>query len=366
MKAATWPRGDRLADRLLVVDRETASLADRTVRDLPDVLRTGDLLIVNDSATLPASLFGEGPAGEPVELRLVGMAPSGAAGSGSNRSSPEHRGGLSGSEPDPSARWTGVLFGAGDHRTRTEDRPAPPRVGPGQSLHFGQGLSASIEEVSALSPRLVTARFSASGAALFSAIYRIGRPIQYSYVQRPLPLWHVQTPYSARPWSVEQPSAGRSLTLALLARLRDRGVEIATVTHAAGLSATGDPAIDARLPLPERYDIPARTVAAVARTSAAGGRIVAVGTSVVRALEGSFMEHASLVPGSGITDLRLGPETKLHVVTDLLTGIHDPGTSHFDLLTAFAPPGIIAAAHTRAEATGYLGHELGDFALYVH
>ena len=347
MKPATWPREDRLSDRLLVVDRETARLADRTMRDLPDVLRTGDLLVVNDSATLPASLFGEGPNGERVELRLVGMASSDT-------------------ESDPSARWTAVLFGAGDHRTRTEDRPPPPRVAPGQRLRFGEGLSAVIEDVAALSPRLVTVRFSASGAALFSAIYRVGRPVQYSYVRDRLPLWHVQTSYAARPWSVEEPSAGRSLTFGLLSRLRDRGVEIAAVTHAAGLSATGDPAIDARLPLPERYDVPARTAAAVARARAAGGRVVAAGTSVVRALESCHRDHGDLVPASGTTDLRLGPGTRLRVVTDLLTGMHEPGTSHFDLLTAFARPAVVNAAHAHAEATGYLGHELGDFALYVH
>lgn len=346
MKPATWPREDRLSDRLLVVDRETARLADRTMRDLPDVLRTGDLLVVNDSATLPASLFGRGPDGEPVELRLVGMA-------GSDTSS------------DPSDRWTAVLFGEGDHRTRTEDRPPPPRVARGQSLRFGEGLSATIENVSELSPRLLIVRFSASGAALFTAIYRAGRPVQYSYVREPLPLWHVQTAYAARPWSVEEPSAGRSLTFGLLSRLHDRGVEIAAITHAAGLSATGDPAIDERLPLPERYDIPARTVAAVTRARAAGARVVAAGTSVVRALEGCYRAHGRLVAASGTTDLRLGPDTKLHVVTDLLTGMHEPGTSHFDLLTAFARPSVVSAAHTHAESTGYLGHELGDFALYV-
>jgi S-adenosylmethionine:tRNA ribosyltransferase-isomerase len=347
MRAASWPRDDKLADRLLVVDRTAGALLDRTMRDLPDALAGGDLLVVNDSATLPASLFGQAPGGLRIELRLLTMSLDRGAGS-------------------DVARWTAVLFGEGDHRTRTEDRPPPPAVSPGDALTFAGGLAAVVEEVSAFSARLLTVRFSESEDALFTAIYRAGRPVQYAYVPDPLPLWHVQTAYAARPWSVEEPSAGRSLTFAGLARLRERKVEIATLTHAAGLSATGDPAIDARLPLPERYDIPERTIAAIERTCAAGGRVIAVGTSVVRALEGCFDAHGRLVAGTGVTDLRLGPSRPLRVVTDLLTGIHEPGTSHFELLRAFASPSLLERAHVHAEARGYLGHELGDFALFVH
>jgi S-adenosylmethionine:tRNA ribosyltransferase-isomerase len=316
------------------------------MRELPEALRTGDLLVVNDSATLPASLFGQAPGGEAIELRLVGIAPLEQGG-------------------DPSSRWQAVLFGPGDHRVRTEDRPAPPAVAPGRTLRFGASLSAVVEEIAPFSPRLVTIRFSASGSALLAAIYGLGRPVQYSYVPDRLPLWHVQTSYAARPWSVEEPSAGRSLTFGLLRDLRDRGVEIAALTHAAGLSSTGDPAIDARLPLPERYDLPARTVHAVERARSRGSRVVAVGTSVVRALEGNFEQHGRLVPGPGVTDLRIVPSRPLAVVTDLLTGMHEPGTSHFDLLGAFADEATLTRAHAHAEAQGYLGHELGDFALYV-
>lgn len=347
MRAASWPRDDKLSDRLLVVDRTAGALSDRTIRDLPAALASGDLLVVNDSATLPASLFGTAPGGRLIELRLLTMALDAAGGS-------------------DGGRWTAVLFGEGDHRTKTEERPAPPALLPGATLRFGEGLSAVVEEVSSFSARLLTVRFAQRDDALFAAIYRAGRPVQYAYVSAPLPLWHVQTAYAARPWSVEEPSAGRSLTFALLASLRQRGVEIATLTHAAGLSATGDPAIDARLPLPERYDIPAKAIAALERARAAGRRVIAVGTSVVRALEGCFAAHGRLVAGAGVTDLRLGPARRLHVVSDLLTGIHEPGTSHFELLHAFANPALLERAHAHAEASGYLGHELGDFALFVH
>lgn len=346
MKAASWPREDKLGARLLVVDPARGGLLDRTMGDLAEVLRAGDLLVVNDSATLPASLFGRGPQGEAIELRLLGMAPSGEG-------------------DEPSARWTAVLFGEGDHHTRTEDRAAPPRLLPGEVLRFGGALGAVVEETATFSPRLLTVRFSERGAALFGAIYRIGRPVQYAYVCEPLPLWHVQTLYAARPWSVEEPSAGRGITFALLASLRARGVELAALTHAAGLSSTGDVAIDARLPLPERYEIPQATVDAIARARARGGRVIAVGTSVVRALEGCFRDRGGLVAGAGVTDLHLGPEQRLEVVNGLLTGMHEPETSHFELLHAFAPPAVVARAQAHAERAGYLGHELGDFALYV-
>ncbi len=128
------------------------------------------------------------------------------------------------------------------------------------------------------------------GDALWAALYREGRPVQYSYLAHDLPLWAVQTVYAARPWAFEMPSAGRPLSWEILLALRRKGVRWASLTHAAGLSSTGDPAIDAALPLAERYDIPAATVRAVADTRARGGRVIAVGTTVVRALEGAAVE----------------------------------------------------------------------------
>ena len=138
------------------------------------------------------------------------------------------------------------------------------------------------------------------------------------------------------------------------------------MTHAAGLSSTGDPAIDACLPLPERYEIPAGTVEAVEETQTKGGRVVAVGTTVVRALEGASAANGGrLRAGPGVTDLRLGPLDRPLVAKGLLTGLHEPGTSHFSLATAFAPPGLVEAAFLHAEERGYLGHEFGDSSLLL-
>jgi S-adenosylmethionine:tRNA ribosyltransferase-isomerase len=334
MISASWPRDDPGATRLLEIDPVHNRLIDRRIGELSALLRKGDLLVVNDAATLPASLRGVTEEGVPVELRLAGE------------------------RPDQS--WNAVLFGAGDWRTRTEDRLPPPRVKPGSVIRF-DGLRARILGVDGTSPRLVSVAFDPNGEAFWSALYRAGRPVQYAHTARPLALWHVQTGYAARPWASEAPSAGFGLTWDLLLGLRQRGVELARLTHAAGLSATGDAGLDARLPLPERYEIPAETVEAVTRTHVGEGRVVAVGTTVTRALEGAAANGGGrLLPGRGTTDLHLGPDTRRRVVDGILTGAHDAGSSHFRLLEAFAPPGLLARAHDLAEASGYRSHEFGD------
>ncbi len=329
MSPATAPREAALDERLLHVDPKADRFADRRVRDLPSLLRAGDLLIVNDAATIPASLHAEGGA---LEIRLVAAREDGA--------------------------WDALLFGPGDWRMRTEDRPPPPALAAGAIITVADDLHARVEAVSPRSSRLVTLRFDATGAALWTALYAHGRPIQYSYLTRSLVLWDVQTAYATRPWAVELPSAGRPLRPGLLVSLLRAGVEIATLTHAAGLSSTGDPALDALLPLPERYEIPAATIAAIANTR---GRVVAVGTTVVRALEGCAASHGGeLVAGAGVTDLVIGAGFRPRVVDGIYTGMHEPGTSHYALLQAFAPRAVLDRAHAFAEEHGYVGHEFGD------
>lgn len=339
MNAARWPREHPETGRLLHIAPKSGRLVDTQVKELPSLLREGDLLVVNDAATLPASLHGRTEAGDAVELRLLAR--------------------------ESEDTWTAVLFGAGDWRTRTEDRPAPPVLAPGTGLVLG-ALRARVVEVLPPSPRLLRLRFNESGAALWAGLYRQGRPVQYAYLAGPLALWHIQTGYAARPWAAETPSAGYALTWELLLSLRRRGVRLAPLTHAAGLSSTGDEALDAALPRPERSDIPASTVEAIDETRAAGGRVVAVGTTVVRALEGRAAQHGgTLVPGEGVTDLLLGPGFVRRVVDGLLTGVHEPGSSHHALLQAFAPLPLLREAAALAEASGYLGHEFGDSCLIL-
>jgi S-adenosylmethionine:tRNA ribosyltransferase-isomerase len=359
VRAASWPREQPLRERLLLVDPQAGQWRDALMGDLPSVLRPDDLLVVNDAATLPASLRATVEGGAP-RLRLAPLS--------SERAAPRDPVELRLAARLEDGSWRAVLFGAGDWRTRTELRPAPPVVASGDRLRIAADLYACVEEVDPRASRLIRARFSLDGAALWVALHRYGRPIQYSHVAGPLEPWHVQTAFASRPWAVEMPSAGRPLTWDLLGALRARGVRTAPLTHAAGLSSTGDPRIDAALPLPERYDIPAATARAVAETRRAGGRIVAAGTTVVRALEGASFANGTLgdvVAGEGTTDLHIDARFRPHVVSGLLTGLHEIGSSHRELLQAFAPEELLARAWKHAEAGGYLGHEFGDLCLVL-
>jgi S-adenosylmethionine:tRNA ribosyltransferase-isomerase len=300
-----------------------------SVAQLPELLRAGDLVVVNDAATLPASLHGTTARGERFELRLSG--------------------------PIDGTRLHGVLLGSGDHRTRTEDRPPPPSVRIGDRVLIGQ-ISAT---VCASSGRRVELAARAEPGELWAHVYAHGAPVQYAHRSERMSLYAMQTAYAARPWAAEMPSAGRPLTWSVLLGLRRAGVELATLTHAAGLSSTGDPALDAALPWPERYEVPARTLDAIARARARGGRVIAIGTTVVRALESAHE------PGAGVATLRLDARYRPRVVDGLLSGLHVPGESHFELLSAFAPAEQLERAIELAVARGLSSHELGDACLIV-
>jgi S-adenosylmethionine:tRNA ribosyltransferase-isomerase len=298
----------------------------------------GDVVVVNDAATLPGSLHGVGPAGTPVEARLV-----------------EQRG---------ADLWRVALLGPGNWRTPTERRPAPELARSGDTLTFAEELRATVARISRVSSRLLDLRFDRGGAALWEALYKHGRPIQYAHVDGELPLWSVQTAFGARPWAAEMPSAGRPLSWSILLGLRRRGISIASVTHAAGLSATGDPRIDAALPLPERFAVSSRCVSTIEDARTRGGKVVAIGTTVARALE-SAAASGVLQATSGITDLVIGPHYTPRVVDSVLTGMHAPSESHYQLLRAFAREELLEQSWRHALDAHYECHEFGDIALFA-
>jgi S-adenosylmethionine:tRNA ribosyltransferase-isomerase len=174
----------------------------------------------------------------------------------------------------------------------------------------------------------------------------------------PLALWDVWTPIAGPPVAFEPPSAGFALDWATVAALAANGIGFATVTHAAGISSTGDEALDRRLPFDEAYRIPAATAHAIARTRAAGGRILAVGTTVVRALE-----HGGGRAGEGLATQRIGKASELRVVDAILSGTHEPDSSHYALLRAFVDDATLARADAALAAHGYRTHEFGDSVL---
>ena len=336
LQPATHPRGNIDAERLLVIDAEKNILSDARVGDLPQLVDPGDLVVVNDAATFPASLHGRTRSGELVEARLV--------------------------EPPHDRRARAILFGAGDWHTKTEDRKAPPLLEVGDAISF-DGLSATVVRVDGSSARLVELRFDREGADLWKALFSAGKPVQYAYIDHELALWDVQTPFASRPFAAEMPSAGRSLSWSTLHALQLRGVNLARLSHAAGICSSGDAALDARLPLAEQFSIPAETIAAIASAKKSGTRVIAVGTTVVRALEGSFAANDALVGGDGETDWLGSASTPLNVVDAIFSGMHEPGTSHFSLLEAFATRELLSRAITHAAKRGYLAHEFGDACL---
>jgi len=329
-------RPDRRSANLLAVSAD-GSMQHWRRTALASLFHAGDLVIANDAATLPASLRGRHCAsGEPIEVRLAAWV----------------------AVRDPT-RFICIAFGAGDHRTRTEDRPPPPRLSPGDRLSLGP-LVAVIERLLS-HPRLFTLRFAGDRLAILAGLARHGRPIQYAHVPEPLALWDVWTALAADPIAFEPPSAGFALDWRMLAAWRRRGIRFATLTHAAGLSSTGDMALDRRLPFDEPYRIPARTAAAIEQAKAEGGRIVAIGTTVVRALESAaHRDGGGVGSGDGIARGRISRETRLRIVDAILTGVHQPGESHFELLRACADDAALDRMSAALAERGYRAHEFGD------
>jgi S-adenosylmethionine:tRNA ribosyltransferase-isomerase len=338
MNAARAPT-QRPADAKLLVVEADGRLQHAPRGRLADLLRVGDLLVANDAATLPASLSGVHlRSGLPVEVRLAGR-----------RSLAE----------DDVHEFVAIVFGAGDHRTPTEQRALPPTLFARDALALGPLHAQVLHTLS--HPRLIALRLDGTPDAIRAGIARHGKPVQYAHLPAPMKLWDVWTRVAARPVAFEPPSAGFLLDWQLLHRLRERGIGFATLTHAAGLSSTGDAALDARLPFDEAYHLPEATIAAMRRAQARGGRVVALGTTVTRALE-----HAAsrgLRAGDGVADQRLGAHTRLQVVDAIVSGTHEPGTSHRELLRAFASDAVLSRADAELAARGYLTHEFGDSVL---
>jgi S-adenosylmethionine:tRNA ribosyltransferase-isomerase len=338
----------RLDGKLLVVD-ERGTIDHRTRASFPALVQPGDVVVANDAATLPASLAGlHVPTGAVVEVRLTG------------------RGSLLGEDV---TRFTAVIFGAGDFRTPTEARPSPPALQAGDELLLGP-LRAVVGAILG-HPRLIELCFLNPIAEIWEALARHGRPIQYAYVLEPLAIWDTWTRIANLPVAFEPPSAGFILDWAMVDALRARGASFATLTHAAGISSTGDPDLDSLLPLDEPYHIPAPTAALIAaacaarkpegfRLPAGRTRVIAIGTTVVRALEDAANMNGSVRPGPGVATQRIGPFTRLRVVDAILSGTHEPGTSHYDLLRAFQADDVLRRMERETEAHAYRTHEFGD------
>jgi S-adenosylmethionine:tRNA ribosyltransferase-isomerase len=208
--------------------------------------------------------------------------------------------------------------------------------------------------------RLIELHFHGSVDEIWAGLARHGHPIQYAHLPRPLALWDVWTPLAGPPVAFESPSAGFVLNWQMLLSLRARGVVIGTITHAAGISSTGDAALDRRLPFDEPYHIPQATACALYQTRARLGRIVAIGTTVVRALEHAVGCSGQVRAGHRLANQRIDAGSRLQVVDAILSGTHEPGTSHYEMLRAFTDDSTLHRASEQLDSHGYLTHEFGD------
>jgi S-adenosylmethionine:tRNA ribosyltransferase-isomerase len=318
----------RDAVRLLVAT--PAGLSHAKFRDLPRFLSPGDLLVVNTSATFAAAVEGKRADGRPVAVHL---------------STPLDDGNWLVELREPAGSAGGVSDGAA-----------------GEALWLPDGGSATLlyRYPDPAATRMWAAAISVDGDVQ-AYLDRNGRPVRYDYVPDPWPLPDYQTVFGRSPGSAEMPSAGRPFTQGLVTELIAAGVVIAPVTLHAGVASleAGEP------PLPERFTVPEPTARLVNLTRAAGGRVIAVGTTCTRALESATAADGAVQPAGGWTGLVLGAGHPARIVTGLITGWHDPEASHLALLEAVAGPDLVRAAYAEAEETGYLWHEFGDSCLLL-
>jgi S-adenosylmethionine:tRNA ribosyltransferase-isomerase len=318
----------RDAVRMLVARRNGDDLVHTTFHELPRFLGEGDLVVVNVSGTMAAEVGCIDSSGRTLDLHLSTELPAGL--------------------------WAVELRQDGGPFFSAQ---------PGEVLSLAGGGQVVLVEPYASHPlgtRLWAARVAIAGA-LHSYLAAHGRPIRYGYVRGRWPLGAYQNVYSLEPGSAEMPSAGRPFTAEVLTRLVARGVGVTPVLLHTGVASleVGEP------PYPERFRVSATTADRVNGTRRAGGKVVAVGTTVVRALE-TVVDGVGLVhAGAGWTDTVITPDRAVRSVDGLLTGWHEPEASHLAMLEAVAGRELLERSYEAALAERYLWHEFGDVHLIL-
>ena len=333
--------------RLLVTDPGAESVRHAVARELPDFLRSGDVLVVNASATINAALDGwrSGHGGAPDEMIALHL------------SSPVP-------DNDDDRLWVIEL------RRLTPESSRPlldARIG--ERIHLRGGGSATLLHAfnTAIERglpnggvRLWQARLECDGGVIAYAS-EFGAPIRYSYVLERWPLSTYQTMFGFEPGSAEMPSAGRPFTANIVMRLQSKGIDVIPIILHAGVGSleSGEP------PYPERFRVAPCAADAVNRARSNGGRVIAVGTTVARALETVAAPDGTLRAGQGWTDLVITPDRGVRAIDGLITGFHEPRASHLAMLEAVAGRDHLAIAYQAALRGRYLWHEFGDLHLII-
>jgi S-adenosylmethionine:tRNA ribosyltransferase-isomerase len=306
--------------RLLVSYREDDRIVHARFSDLPDFLKAGDLLVANDSATLPAALTAHTSTGREIALHI--------------------------STRLPADLWV--------------VEPRHVAVSAGETLHLPGGHTARLLAEYPGSARLWVARLDVPDLPIYLA--RWGRPIQYPYVRGTWPIEMYQTVYAAAPGSAEMPSAGRPFSPDVLEHLAHRGIGFTTLTLHTGVASLEQH----ERPYVEEYTVPPETAAQVRLARAEGRRVIAVGTTVVRALESAAERGGGqVIAAHDWTDLVVTPERGALSVDGLLTGFHEPRASHLAMLEAIAGRPHLERAYAAALQGQYLWHEFGDLHLIL-
>jgi S-adenosylmethionine:tRNA ribosyltransferase-isomerase len=312
--------------RMMVLDKKTGHVNHDKFFRLADYLEPGDLVVMNNSRTVPAILQATllrntKQIQQDVEIRLA------------RRRDEE--------------TWDVLIV--------TDD------VGLGDILHFSSELTAVVVDIRKGSP-LKSILFSKKGTDLFNCIYALGEPVRYEYIHTKWELDYYQTVFASQPGSVEMPSAGRAFSWELLFNLQKKGIELEFIQLHTGLSYLLD---DKYEPSPtdnyEEYHLSEKTIEKIQKTKAAGARVIAVGTTVVRALESAGVTGEL----NGVTNLYINQSFSLKMVDGIITGFHEPKASHLDMLTAFVPQDKLWSAYEEAIDQQYLWHEFGDMNLIL-
>jgi S-adenosylmethionine:tRNA ribosyltransferase-isomerase len=327
----------RDAVRLMVADAAEDRITHAAFAELPEFLARGDLVVVNVSQTLPAAVAATRADGSAVRVHFATRA------------------------PELGDRWRVVELRSADGATPARGRVGETLTLPGPGPRLGSGPTYC--ELSLVAPyasgsRLMLACLDGpDGERIFEDLLRLhGEPIRYGYVARPWPLTAYQNVYARVPGSAEMPSAGRPFTHRLISELARRGIGVAPITLHTGVSSPErhEP------PFPEEFEVPESTARLVNLTRAHGGRVIAVGTTVVRALETVARPGGVVSAGDGWTGLVIGPDRGIHAVDGLITGWHEPEASHLRMLAALAGEPFLERCYQAALDGGYLWHEFGD------
>jgi len=315
--------------RLLVSHRDYNHVTHTRFTDLPDFLEAGDVLVVNTSGTMNAAVPAKRDDGTPLELRL--------------------------STHLPANLWTVEL-----RRPAGESTVPFRNAAAGETLRLPDGATATLHAPYAFGSRLWVATLGLT-VPLDEYLDLHGAPIRYAYVREGWPLDYYQTVYATERGSAEMPSAGRAFTPELITRLVAAGVQVAPLTLHTGVASLEDD----EPPYEESYRVPPATARLVNAAHATGNRVVAVGTTVVRTLETVTDGSGTTHPGEGWTHLLVTPERGVRAVDSMLTGLHEPRSTHLMMLQALAGRERLEIAYEEALSGEYLWHEFGDLHLIL-